>query len=174
MMPPSEQDERPGVGPRAPLPGGPAGRPPLVGDLHFVLVAEWVAPSIARDRLDRWLRGAGWPRGQREDLVLALSEAVSNSVEHGYGIPAAASPRAVGGESVEVGARVVAEPNGARRIALTVRDGGQWREPVAPSHFRGHGLGIIRACVDELRIDGGANGTTVSITSRAAPPPRRD
>jgi anti-sigma regulatory factor (Ser/Thr protein kinase) len=166
-MPPSEQDERPGVHPRVPLSAGP----PPVGELHVVVGADWVAPSIARDRLERWLRGLAWPRGQREDLVLALSEAVSNSVEHGYGIAAGATSSGdAGAGAVEVRARLLVEGGGARRIRLVVRDGGRWREPVAPSRFRGHGLAIIRACADEMVVDGDDAGTTLTLSSRAAPP----
>jgi hypothetical protein len=31
----------------------------------------------------RWLAALRWPPGQNDDLVLAVNEAVSNSVEHG-------------------------------------------------------------------------------------------
>jgi anti-sigma regulatory factor (Ser/Thr protein kinase) len=168
-MPPSDQDERPGGIPRR-YSGGAAGPPP-VEDLHFELAPELVAPSIARDRFERWLRDLRWPSGQRDDLVLALSEAVSNSIEHGYGIHTDAAPPSLGSGTVEVRARVLTEANGVRRIALTVRDEGRWREPVAPARFRGHGLSIIRASADELSIDGGDSGTTLTLTSRAAPAP---
>jgi serine/threonine-protein kinase RsbW len=168
-MPPSEQDERPGGIPR-PFPGRDAG-PPVAECLRFELAPELVAPSIARDRFDRWLRGLRWPGGQREDLVLALSEAVSNSVEHGYRIRAGAPRPDLAGGTVEVRARVLAEANGTRRIALTVRDHGGWHEPVAPARFRGHGLSIIRACADEFRIDGDESGTTLALTTRSAPAP---
>jgi serine/threonine-protein kinase RsbW len=168
-MPPSEQDERPGGVPR-PLPGGAAG-PPAAENLHFELAPEMVAPSIARDRFDRWLRDLRWPAAQREDIVLALSEAVSNSVEHGYRIHAGAPRPELGRGTVGVRARVLAEANGTRRIALTVRDHGCWREPVAPARFRGHGLSIIRACADEFDIDGDETGTTLTLTTRSAPVP---
>lgn len=169
MMPPSEQDERPGGIPR-PLPGGAAG-PPTADDLHFELAPDLVAPSIARDRFERWLRDLRWPSAQREDLVLALSEAVSNSIEHGYQIHAGPARQALGAGTIEVRARVLVEANDVRRIALTVRDHGRWREPVAPARFRGHGLSIIRACADRFSINGDATGTTLTFTSRAAPSP---
>ena len=63
-------------------------------------------------------------------------------------------------------------PNGRgrRRIALTVRDEGRWREPEAPTQFRGHGLAIIRACADEFRIDRVAVGWSVRrLEQRAIP-----
>jgi serine/threonine-protein kinase RsbW len=168
-MPPSEQDERPGSVPR-PLSGGVAGRP-VAEELHIVLVAEWVAPSIARDRLNRWLSDLSWPTGQREDLVLALSEAVSNSVEHGYQIDRLAPPQDLGAGTIEIRARLLVEANGVRRIALTVQDNGRWREPDAEARFRGHGLSIIRSCADQFSIDGDAAGTTLTLTSRPAPSP---
>jgi anti-sigma regulatory factor (Ser/Thr protein kinase) len=168
-MPPSEQDERSGSVNR-PLPDG-AARRPEVGDLHFELAPELVAPSIARDRFERWLRDLRWPSAQSEDLVLALSEAVSNSVEHGYRIHTGQARPALDLGPVEVHAQVLVEEDGKRRIALTVRDHGRWREPVGPAHFRGHGLSIIRACADHLGIDGAATGTTLTLVTRAAPSP---
>jgi anti-sigma regulatory factor (Ser/Thr protein kinase) len=167
-MPPSEQDERSGGIPQ-PLPDG-AARTTAAEDIHFELVPELVAPSIARDRFERWLRDLRWPSGQGEDLVLALSEAVSNSVEHGYGVRAGQAPPDLADATVEVRARVLVEKSGRRRIALTVRDHGRWREPVGPAHFRGHGLSIIRACADRFSIDGDAGGTTLTLVTRAAPP----
>ena len=167
-MPPSEQDERSG-GVAQPLPGGTA-LPQVADDLHFELAPELVAPSIARDRFERWLRDLRWPSGQSEDLVLALSEAVSNSVEHGYRVRAEQAPPDLGEATVEVRARVLAEESGRRRIALTVRDHGRWREPAGPAGFRGHGLSIIRACADRFSIDGDAGGTTLTLVTRAAPP----
>ncbi len=167
-MPPSEQDERPGAIPHG-LPDGSAGSP-TVDELHFELAPELVAPSIARDRFERWLRDLRWPGGQSEDLVLALSEAVSNSIEHGYRIDGQKRP-SLGVGTVDVRARVLVEEDGKRRIALTVRDRGRWREPVGPARFRGHGLSIIRACADHFRIDGTATGTTLTLITRAAPSP---
>ncbi|MHA6619857.1 ATP-binding protein [Pseudonocardia sp. DLS-67] len=162
-MPPSEQDELPGGIPQ-PLTGGAAGRR-VAESIHFELVPALVAPSIARDRFGRWLHDLHWPSSEREDLVLALS----NSIEHGYGIHPGPAREDLGAGTVEVRARVLVEATGTRRIALTVRDHGCWREPVAPARFRGHGLSIIRACADELSIDGDAAGTTLTLVTRAAP-----
>jgi serine/threonine-protein kinase RsbW len=169
VMPPSEQDERPGCFPRS-LSGGADGLP-LAADLQFELAPELVAPSIARERFERWLRDLRWPSAQSDDLVLALSEAVSNSIEHGYRIHPGPAPQPLGTGAVEVWAQVLVEANGLRRIALTVRDHGRWREPIGPSRFRGHGLSIIRASADEFHIDGDDTGTTLTLTSRPAPAP---
>jgi serine/threonine-protein kinase RsbW len=166
-MPPSEQDKRPGRIPRS----GGAADPRVVADLCFVLPPELVAPSLARERFERWLRELHWSAAQREDLVLALSEAVSNSVEHGYQIHASPPRQDIDAGTIEVRARVLVEGNNLRRIALTVRDHGRWREPVASARFRGHGLSVIRACADQLSVHGDAEGTTLTLISRAAPAP---
>src|SRR5690606_35162432 len=120
------------------------------------------------DRFDHWLFALGWPTAQRQDLVLALSEAVSNSVEHGYGLLAGSSPFGQG--AIAVRADLLTEIDG-RRVGLTVRDQGRWREPVVvPESFRGHGLSIMRASADQVTISGDDLGTTMSLLSRLAPP----
>lgn len=170
MKPPSDQDEHPGRPPRVPLSGAAARSPSTVPSLRMALPADWVAPSIARDRLEQWLRDLVWPAAQREDLVLALSEAVSNSVEHGYGVRSGTAGHEDG--VVEVVAELVAGHDSAQRVALTVRDSGGWRQPTDAAH-RGHGLRMIRAGGDEVVIDGDEGGTTVRLTSRPAPRTRR-
>src|SRR5689334_24975487 len=84
VMAPSDQDEQSmAAGPRA-LPGAGGTTAPA---LSFVLAPTWASASIARERTESWLRTLHWPQGPAEDLVLAVSEAVSNSVEHGYLVP---------------------------------------------------------------------------------------
>jgi anti-sigma regulatory factor (Ser/Thr protein kinase) len=137
-----------------------------------VLSAEWVAPSIARDRVRRWLTAHRWSRAHREDLVLAVSEAVSNSVEHGYGISVGDSPRfaliAPSG-TIEVHGQVVTHPDGVRCVELTIRDHGHWLPPAVLCASRGHGMTIMRACADGVIIDHTPDGTTVMLRSRPLP-----
>lgn len=158
MSPPSEYDER------------PANPPPVVGraaDLVAVLGADWAAASVARERVGRWLRDLSWPPAQRDELVLAVSEAVSNSVEHGYGV----AREVVDHDGlVTVRAAVEVERDGHRRARIVVADEGSWVERGGTRDRRGHGLTIMRACADELVVDGSPQGTTVVLHSRAAPP----
>jgi len=165
MAPPSEQDEQPlgGIAPYRDV-----GRPPVPAQLEMVLGAEWVAASIARERVERWLRALGRPPAQIDDLVLAVSEAVSNSVEHGYRVP----PDAIGNPGVvHVDGRLVIEADGFSRTEFTVRDQGRWREPVVGVSTRGHGILIMRSCADQLTIEHGPEGTTVVLLGRPVPPP---
>ena len=166
MAPPSEQEEQPlgGAAERRRQP-----RLPAVDPLALVLNAEWVAASVVRQRVAGWLRALRWPPAQIDDLVLAVSEAVSNCVEHGYVVP----PDAVDHPgTVDVRGRLIEEPDGYRRVELTVRDQGSWREEPAPDvSSRGHGMLIMRTCADRFTIEHGPIGTTVVLLGRPTPPP---
>ena len=72
--------------------------------LRFPADPREVAP--VRHQLREWLQDSGFGEDEASDLVLAVSEAVNNSVEHAYPAPARGT--------VEVRARVA-------------RDSGPWR-----------------------------------------------
>lgn len=161
MVPPCDRDEcapRRHVFRHAPV--GPV--------LRVRLSAEWVAPSLARDRLTRWLSEHRWPSEHLDDVVFAVSEAVSNSVEHGYGIEARSTARP-DLASIEIDAEVVAAPDGGRQIVLAVRDHGIWRPPVPGPSDRGRGLPLIRLCMAEVELRPTAAGTTVVIRTPPVP-----
>jgi serine/threonine-protein kinase RsbW len=140
---------------------------PGAPELRLTLPAEMATPSLTRSRLARWLDAHRWPSGQHDDLVLAVSEAVTNCVEHGYGVD-----HATVGHSglVEVHGVVVAEPDGHRYAVLTVADRGAWLPPSAERGNRRHGIPLMEACVESMTIDGTSAGTTVVFRSRAVPP----
>lgn len=116
------------------------------------------AAAGARRGIGAWLTAHGWPPEEQEDLELAVSEAVSNAVEHGYGVrPGAAGRPGV----VEVAAERLPD-----RVEITVRDRGGWRTPPRLRSHRRHGIPIMRACAAECAIDGTPSGTTVVLRSR--------
>lgn len=133
--------------------------------LDLVLSADWISPSVARDRVRTWLRANHWSSTQIDDLVLAVNEAISNSIEHGYQVGPEDPPSEA---TVEIHGRIV--HTGSRHVRLTIRDTGRWLAPVegAPT-TRGQGIRLMRACVAHLTIDGHANGTTVTLHSRPVP-----
>lgn len=136
--------------------------------LDVVLGADWAAASIARERVQHWLQRHRWSPAQVEELVLAVSEAVSNSVEHGYDVPHDTVDHP---GVIELDAEVTASVDGLRQARFTVRDHGRWREPdSSEATMRGHGMLIMRTCTNEFTIDGTADGTTVVLTSRPVPP----
>ncbi|MCZ7590102.1 MAG: SpoIIE family protein phosphatase [Gaiella sp.] len=92
-----------------------------------------------RERLRGWLEESGVPEDVERGVVLAVSEAAANAVEHGY--------HCDGDGLVTVMAR-----HAGGSLELTVRDEGTWREGPRTTD-RGRGLEIIRALVEELTID---------------------
>ena len=134
--------------------------------LHGVLPADPIAAGQSRAALRTWLTAHRWPTHALEDLVLAVSEAVSNAIEHGYGAQPGVSGRP---GTVELDGEVACGTDGMRHAEITVRDHGEWRSrPVLPSNRR-RGIPTMRACVAECVIDGTATGTIVFLRSRTVP-----
>ncbi|MBV9923324.1 MAG: ATP-binding protein [Pseudonocardia sp.] len=127
--------------------------------------ADLTAAATVRTRLAAWLTELGWPPAHRDDLVLAVNEAVSNSIEHGYGLRPG-NPGRPG--VVEVVAEILTT-GGERRVEIAVRDRGTWRTPPRLRDHRRHGIPIMKACAADCVIDGTAYGTTVVLRSRPVP-----
>ncbi|MGW6448430.1 ATP-binding protein [Lentzea sp. NPDC055074] len=123
--------------------------------LRFPADAHEVAP--VRRQLREWLHDAGFGEDEASDLVLAVSEAVNNSVEHAY-------PGAAHG-TVEVRGRF--ELDGSAHVDVT--DHGQWRVPPPAMTMRGRGFLLMRESVDEVEIDRSASGTTVRLRRARSP-----
>jgi PAS domain S-box-containing protein len=103
-----------------------------------------------RHDLHVWLAGHRVPDQAAANVVLAVAEVLANAVEH-----AGAGP---GGISLRVD-RVE-----RRRFRVVVADAGRWREPAAvPDPVRGRGLAIARALADDVQVDPGPTGTTVTL-----------
>lgn len=136
--------------------GGPRARPPAT--FQVVLAAEPAAPSLVRDRLREWLAVHQWPDTEVTDLLIAVSEAVSNVVDHAY-------PPGVTG-NIEINGRVAALSGGAQLVELTVRDSGRWRPPPGRREYRRRGIPLMRAAVEALVINGTNQGTCVRMRSR--------
>ena len=135
--------------------------------LDLVLAADWISPSVARDRVRGWLRAHRWSPAHIDDLVLAVNEAISNSIEHGYLVGPEDPPAP---KTVELHCGIVRMNDGSRRVELTVRDEGVWLPPTEDGHStRGQGIRLMRACVDHVTIDGTDDGTTITLHSRPVP-----
>jgi serine/threonine-protein kinase RsbW len=112
--------------------------------------------SDMRHRLAEWLDAQTVPRQDRDGAVLAVSEAVANSVEHGYpdGRPTFVQVEA----SVDHGV-----------LRLRIEDQGTWK-PTPSGRHRGRGLHLIRRLMDDVTVDAGAgpvtSGTVVTMRRR--------
>jgi serine/threonine-protein kinase RsbW len=129
--------------------------------LRITLPAVPVSDSLIRDRVRRWLQSVRWPQGQVGDVLLATSEAVSNAIEHAY------RSRIPG--LVELDGRLKAA-RGVRWVELTIRDFGRWRPMPAYDENRRRGIPLMRACMDEVNIEGTDHGTEIRLRSRIVPP----
>ena len=87
-----------------------------------------------------------------EDLVLAVSEAANNAVEHAQ-------------DPTEPFFDVSTEIDGCA-VTVVVRDHGQWRRS-APDPERGRGLAMMRALAD-TSVTARPHGTTVTIRNHRA------
>lgn len=98
---------------------------------------------------------------RRADMVLATDEAMSNCADHAY--------RVVD----RVGTMTMQIAYYPRTTELTVKivDHGRWLEPeFEVSSVRGRGILLMRALSDDCTINGGDDGTTVSLRFYDCPP----
>lgn len=169
VPPASEQGNHPGerdpggaaLPPRAESPGRAAA-------VRFVVGADWVSPSLVRRHIRRWLGELRWPQRRIDEMVLAVSEVVSNSVEHGYGI--SIDHQGPAPSVVAIEGRIEVDPAGFSRAVVVVTDHGEWRVPDPGPSSRGRGMLLARACTDELVTKHHAGGTTTIMHSRPIPP----
>ncbi len=102
-----------------------------------------------RRELRSWLERRDIGVEPTHAIVLAISEAAANAVEHGY--------RSNGIGVVEVLARC-----DDKVFDATVRDRGGWREPRVDPH-RGRGIAIMRSLMDNVSIASDADATVVQM-----------
>ncbi|MEV4313546.1 ATP-binding protein [Actinocrispum sp. NPDC049592] len=116
--------------------------------LYVAVRAEPSRLATVRSLLSRWADDLGVPPEEREDLVMAVEEAVSNTIKH-------AEPGAV--------ALFAARDNLARAVHVIVKDGGPWRTPTDDSVRHGRGLRMMDGLADVLDVHHDDTGTTVVL-----------
>jgi len=103
----------------------------------------------ARQRLRAWLDDSGLPAADRDAVLLAVGEAISNAIDHASG----ADPTQI--VTVELARR------GPTLIA-SIGDRGHWRPGPQPGRGRGHLLMSALAQDVDINLDQG--GTVVTLT----------
>jgi serine phosphatase RsbU (regulator of sigma subunit)/anti-sigma regulatory factor (Ser/Thr protein kinase) len=143
----------------------------LVTALELQIQADAYAPGRVRAELRRWLDARDWPEDDGEDLVLAVSEAVSNAAEHAYrgNDPAARDREAL--VAVVVTELIDTDES---QVKAVVDDFGFWRSGPSDNGFRGHGLPLIGELMASYDVEHRRTGTRVTMISKpvAARPPR--
>jgi len=118
-------------------------------DLHIEFRARSDELQRVRALLRAWLAGTNLGPDRAYDLLLAVNEACTNSVEHGHR-----------GD----GRTVVLHATAVHSIRITVSDGGTWRASRAEEGTdRGRGLPMMNALMPGTCVVSGADGTTVEF-----------
>ena len=112
--------------------------------------ARHLAPI--RRELRRWLAPLGMTGEAREDMVLAVGEAATNSVEHAY--PEATTDE----DTVEL--IFWTEPDA---VCVEIVDHGAWQTPPTDPRGRGRGIPIMRRLMESVLIHHGPDGTSVLL-----------
>jgi serine phosphatase RsbU (regulator of sigma subunit)/anti-sigma regulatory factor (Ser/Thr protein kinase) len=141
--------------------------PPLA--LERPAVRDSLAPM--REAFTDWLDRFRPVEDDRLRLKMAVSEAVTNAIEHAY------PP----GRTGPVWLVAIVLPDGF--LEVNVADRGRWQEPGPGDDDRGHGLLVIGQLADEMEVrhpprsaaePSGARGTTVLIRHRLRHPAMLD
>ena len=103
-----------------------------------------------RRMLRHWLSGVRASPVELQDILVAVSEAATNAIEHAYG-PIEASYRVEGWRSED-------------RVTVTVTDSGSWRE--RRSVGRGRGTHLMRGLMDGFELHASGAGTVVELERR--------
>jgi anti-sigma regulatory factor (Ser/Thr protein kinase) len=121
------------------------------GPLQLDLPADPTVLASVRQSLRAWLGEAGASEDDTYDVLVAVTEAGANAVEHAYG---------PGDATFQVQARM--RDDGS--VGIVVRDGGAWRPPRGRN--RGRGTLLMQELMDEFEVDTGERGTEVRMSKR--------
>lgn len=124
-------------------------RPPAPLRIETSATPDRLAPI--RTELTTWLVALGAGDELTTDIVLAVNEACTNSVEHGY-------------RGRQPGLMIIDAEVRGDEITVRVIDFGTWKTPdAAPRTTRGRGLPMMRAVSDRVDFGGTTSGTTVEM-----------
>lgn len=132
--------------------------------LRLELTCEASSAARSRRAMRSWLRsvcGHGELCEPCDDLVFAVSEAVTNCIDHAY------RGLAAGAVSVQGSLERPGDDAGTA-VVVHVADGGRWRTPRREPGDRGRGLMMMRASVGEMDVQARPSGTTVTFRKRSA------
>lgn len=119
----------------------------------FEVKVPAVTESLAalRQELRTWLEKSQVADGIVDDSLLAVTEVVSNAIEHGH-------------DGAGTGTVAVTASIAHGELRLTVQDSGTWRPPTDGPTDRGRGLQIVRAMMNEIDIEPSNSGTRVAMS----------
>lgn len=116
-------------------------------ELDLTLPAQPVSSRLFRQALRRFYLAAGVTTDAIAILQVAMGEAITNSIQHAYGVQ---------GGVVRVQGHV--EPG---RLIVEIADTGRWRGP--HDDGGGYGLQILRSIVNDVTINTDERGTSIRL-----------
>jgi GAF domain-containing protein/anti-sigma regulatory factor (Ser/Thr protein kinase) len=119
--------------------------------LSLRLPADPYVLASMRRTLRRWLAGLDAAEDETYDLLVAVTEAAANAVEHAYG-------------PVDATFDVEAFSLPDAEVEVIVRDQGHWRPPRGEN--RGRGTLLMQELTDHFQATSGAGGTVVRLRRR--------
>jgi len=162
-------------------------------ELMMVQPALPASQRVIRHAVARWLEDAHWPEEGVEDITLAVTEAVTNVVEHAYldhdpgaihlyaWITPMADPALIPAArpTTPDGRPALAAPppptgraaTQGRKVIIVVSDRGRWdpqRRTVDLNGYRGRGIAMMTALMAAVHVQRASNGTTVVLVSSAS------
>jgi anti-anti-sigma factor len=126
----------------------------LSKEFRLAMSADPQRLGLLRQALSRWLTHVGATVEERRDVVLAVSEAATNSMVHAFGFD-------------EGTVEVEAESDG-HGVTVRVRDNGYWRS--RETSGGGRGLLLMQALVEDCEVVAGPKGTEVRLYRRLGRP----
>jgi anti-sigma regulatory factor (Ser/Thr protein kinase) len=89
----------------------------MTGALELDLLSDTAELPRVRDALRHWASSAGWDEHRVADIVLAVDEALTNVIRHGYmGRP---------GQKIELRACTIRDPQQGEGVEIRIRDFGR-------------------------------------------------
>jgi predicted RNA-binding protein with RPS1 domain/anti-sigma regulatory factor (Ser/Thr protein kinase) len=126
--------------------------------LRLTVPAQPSRLTDLRRGLREWLRQAGVAKNDAAGVLIAVSEAAANAVEHAYldiGADKATSQDGV----LQLTAWL--EPGGVLRVEVV--DNGRWRQPDTYTEQHGRGFRLMRSTMDEVNVEHATGTTTVAM-----------
>ncbi|MFI5932055.1 SpoIIE family protein phosphatase [Actinoplanes sp. NPDC051494] len=126
------------------------------GPLELDFAAESTRLAPVRSELRGWLARCGIDTTTAQNVLVAAGEACANAIEHGH--------RHAPAGRIRLHAAATADD-----LHLTITDSGRWQTPQpAANPYRGRGLTLMRALMNEVTVTTGAAGTIVGLQVRIA------
>lgn len=122
---------------------------PVVASLHVPIKADGSELAGLRATLRAWLSQRAISKDETDDVLLAIGEACTNSIDHAYR-----------GQPGEIDVRI---DDHAYHLAVSVSDHGTWRFPGPHSDGRGRGSTIMSKVASRVTTETGGSGTTVTF-----------